>query len=255
MDKRGDLASLSTNTKTTIVTALGFSKALKESSGTGLHNCLYRGKNLGSELTAAQSAAIAVGTFDDMWIGDYWQKTTIYTYYEKTGDTTAQIGYYVATTATITVNWRIAAFDYYYRCGDSEFTKHHVVVVPDTTLYNAQMNSTNTTEGGYLASKMRTEHLERAKFLVNAAFGSSHVLTHREVFENAVVNGKTQGWSWQNSTVDLMNEIRVYGCKVFGGVDNSETTTDQGRFGAFTTSKSQLNLFKFRPNLMHYRNM
>ena len=52
-----------------------------------------------------------------------------------------------------------------------------------------------------------------------------------------------------------MNEIMVYGCKVFGGVDNSEATTDQGRLGAFTTSKSQLNLFKFRPDLMHYRNM
>ena len=183
------------------------------------HPCILRTRIPTVEIRGG-CAVIAAGTFDDMWIGDYWQKTTTYTYYEKTGDTTAQsgktyyadakgtalssqpatgadissLGYYVAATATITVNWRIAAFDYYYRCGDSEFTKHHVVVVPDTTLYNAQMNPTNTTEGGYLASKMRTEHLERAKFLVNAAFGNFHVLTRREVFENAVVNSKPQGW-------------------------------------------------------------
>lgn len=34
------------------------------------------------------------------------------------------------------MTYRIAAFDYYYNCGDTNFTKHHVVIVPDTSLYS-----------------------------------------------------------------------------------------------------------------------
>ena len=36
------------------------------------HRNVYRGKNLGSSVTAAQKAAIQNGTFDDLFIGDYW---------------------------------------------------------------------------------------------------------------------------------------------------------------------------------------
>ena len=35
------------------------------------HRNVFRGKNLGSSVTAAQKAAIANGSFDDLFIGDY----------------------------------------------------------------------------------------------------------------------------------------------------------------------------------------
>lgn len=38
----------------------------------GAHNAIYRGKSLGSTVTTAQYAAIKAGTFDDLYIGDYW---------------------------------------------------------------------------------------------------------------------------------------------------------------------------------------
>lgn len=41
-----------------------------------MHNKIYRGKNLGSTLTSGQKAAIENGTFDDIWVGDYWQIST-----------------------------------------------------------------------------------------------------------------------------------------------------------------------------------
>ena len=106
----GTLSSLSTSAKTSLVAAINeifaYTKVLKESSGAGLHNSLFRGKQIGTSLTAAQSAAIRAGTFDDMWIGDCWV-----------------IG---------GVTYRIADFDYYLRSGDTECKTHHVVVVPDT---------------------------------------------------------------------------------------------------------------------------
>ncbi len=36
------------------------------------HRLVFRGKNLGSAVTTEQLAAIQAGTFEDLWLGDYW---------------------------------------------------------------------------------------------------------------------------------------------------------------------------------------
>lgn len=213
-------------------------KALSESSGAGLHNSIFRGKNLGSALTAAQSAAIRAGTFDDLFIGDFWAMEVTYTYKDANE---------VDQTVTATVIFRIADFDYYLKSGDqgSGLATHHIVVVPDTVLYTARMNETNTTEGGYVGSEMYTKNLARAKALITAAFGSGHILTHREYLQNAVTDGRPSGGAWLNSTVELMTEQMVYGGKVFGIASNGEVIPN-----LYIVSKSQLNLFRLRPDLI-----
>lgn len=192
------------------------------SANAGAHNAIYRGKFLGTSVTEAQYAAISAGTFDDLYIGDYWT-----------------IG---------GVNYRIAAFDYYLNSGDTACTAHHVVLVPDTCLYNAAMNSTNTTAGGYVGSKMYTTGLADAKTTINNAFGSAHILTHRQYLCNAVSNGKPSGGSWYDSNVELMTEQNVYGGKVFG-VGNDGSTVP----ALYTVDKSQYPLFAFRPDLIFNR--
>ena len=178
----------------------------------GAHNAIYRGKYLGSSVTAAQYAAIAAGTFDDLYIGDYWT-----------------IG---------GVNYRIAAFDYYLHKGDTECKTHHVVIVPDTNLYNHKMNDTNVTTGGYYGSKMYTEGLTQAKNTITSAFGAAHILNHRQLLTNAVTGEYASGGSWYDSTVELMNEINVYGCSVFANIANGTAipynyTIDNGQFPLF----------------------
>lgn len=42
-----------------------------------LHNSHFRGKNLGSEITDEQIQSIRNGTFDDIWVGDYWEINNI----------------------------------------------------------------------------------------------------------------------------------------------------------------------------------
>lgn len=192
------------------------------SSGAGAHNSIYRGKNLGTSVTAAQWAAIADGSFTDLYIGDYW--------------------------VIDGVNWRIAAFDYYYKTGDTPCTTHHVVIVPDTSLYSHVMNSTSTTTGGYIGSKMYTEGLAEAKTKINSAFGSSHILSHRQLLVNAVTNGKPSGGSWYDSTVELMTEHNVYGGKIFG-VGNDGSTTPY----LYTVDKSQFQLFAHDPSMISNR--
>lgn len=187
----------------------------------GAHNAIYRGKSLGSSVTTTQYSAISAGTFDDMYIGDYWT-----------------IG---------GVNYRIAAFDYYLKCGDTSCTKHHVVLVPDTCLYNHVMNDTNITTGAYVGSKMYTEGLEQAKTTIKAAF-SGHVLSKRIHLSNATANGRASAGAWCDSEVDLMCEHMVYGNGVFSPVSDGTTIPNNYR-----VEKSQLPLFQHEPSRISNR--
>lgn len=198
----------------------------------GAHNAIYRGKSLGSTVTTAQYAAIKAGTFDDLYIGDYW---------------------------TIDgVNYRIAAFDYYLNSGDTNCTTHHVVIVPDTCLYNAQMHNTssggyeggaaNTTSGGYVGSDMYKSNLEQAKTTIKSAF-SGHVLKHRIYLTNAVANGRASGGAWCDSEVDLMCEQMVYGSGIFSPVSDGSNVPANYR-----VEKSQLPLFQHEPSRICNRN-
>lgn len=198
----------------------------------GAHNAIYRGKSLGSTVTTAQYAAIKAGTFDDLYIGDYWT-----------------IG---------GVNYRIAAFDYYLNSGDTNCTTHHVVIVPDTRLYNAQMHNTssggwesgaaNTTAGGYVGSDMYKSNLEQAKTTIKSAF-SGHVLKHRIYLTNAVANGRASGGAWCDSEVDLMCEQMVYGSGIFSPVSDGSNVPANYR-----VEKSQLPLFQHEPSRIGNRN-
>ena len=191
-------------------------------SGAGAHNSIYRGKNLGNAVTAAQWAAIQAGTFDDMYIGDYW--------------------------VTGGVTYRIAAFDYYLRAGDTDMNTHHVTLVPDASMYTHCMNDTDITTGGYVGSKMYTQGLNQAKTTITSAFGAAHILTHHQYLCNAVTNGKPSGGSWYDSTVELMTEQNVYGGKVFGAGNDGSTVP-----GLHTVDKSQFPLFTFRPDMISNR--
>lgn len=186
------------------------------SSGAGAHNSIYRGKNLGTSVTAAQWAAIADGSFTDLYIGDYW--------------------------VIDGVNWRIAAFDYYYKTGDTPCITHHVVIVPDTILYNAAMNSTDTTTGGYVGSAMYTANLEQAKTIIKTAFGSAHVITKRELLTTAVNGNTPSGWAWFDSEVELMNEVQVYGSVAWGAHDGNgyNVASDDGQFPLFVFDRTKL---------------
>lgn len=184
--------------------------------GAAAHNCIYRGKNLGTSVTAEQYAAISSGKFTDLYIGDYW--------------------------VIKGVTYRIAAFDYYYNCGDTNFTKHHVVIVPDTSLYKAQMNTSNVTTGGYTGSAMYKSNLAQAKTTIKAAFGSAHVLTKRELLTNAVNGNTPSGWAWFDSDVELMNEVQVYGSVAWGAHDGNgyNVASGDGQFPLFMFDRTKL---------------
>lgn len=179
-------------------------------TGAGIHNSLFRGKDLGTAFTAAQSAAIVAGTFDDLYTGDYWTINNVV--------------------------YRIAGFDIFLHTGDTELTKHHAVIVPDKNMYNAQINETNIATGGYYNSLMKQSNLATALATVKAAFGDSHILSRRVPLTNAVSGSNASEWAWYDSQIDLMTERQVCESPAWGQVAHNgyNADTQYSRFPLFT---------------------
>lgn len=189
--------------------------------GALLHNSRPRMKFLGNQVTPEQYKSISDGTFEDLYVGDYWIINDVL--------------------------WRIYDFDYYLNCGDSNniSTMHHVVIVPDKSLYNAKMNDTNTTVGGYYNSTMYNTNLNQAKTIINTAF-NGHILNHRICVTNAVSNGQGSATIWVNSTVDLMCSQMVFGSGIFSPVASGSIIPANN-----VVEKSQLSLFRHSQNFIN----
>lgn len=190
----------------------------------GFANSVFRGKYLGSSFTDEQSNDITSGTFKLVRLGDYWN-----------------IG---------GITWRVADCDYFIHCGDNIDLGHHVVIVPDQNLKNGDskttacaMNDTNTTDGGYVNSKMKQTIIpsDEVTGKITSTFGS-HVLQYKSLLCNAVANGVPSGWAWYDTKVDLMNEYMVYGLSITGS----------SKFNA-GIRKTQLSLFRVARRFMNNR--
>lgn len=197
------------------VAALNYSNA-------AAHNAIFRGKYLGNHVTDEQWAAIKAGTFDDLYIGDYWT-----------------IG---------GVDYVIAAFNYYLNCGDTACTANHVTIVPRKNLYNHVMNDTNVVTGAYVGSKMYASGLNSAKTTIANAFGSAHILTIRQLFQNSVTGDYENEQAWYDASVFLMNEINVYGGYVFKSFLHGTGWTYM-----YSIDNSQYPVFAFDKKMIHTR--
>ena len=180
------------------------------------HNSIYRGKNLGTQFTAEMSTNIKNGTFKDMYCGDY-----------------------------LVINgttYRFMDLDYLYKTGDTSLETHHILVVPDAPMYNHVMNDTNTTEGGYVGSKMYISGLDQALAKIKADFGEAHIVTYRNLLVNTVSNGVPSNWSLYSRQIDIMNEEMVYGTRAWSQA--SQNGYDTG------ANKSQLAAFRHNHSLI-----
>ena len=189
-------------------------------NGPEAHNAMWGGRDITDAFNnGTVSAKIANGTFRDIFPGDYITKqVTIPRVLADDGTTELFAG------GTYTVNWVVADCDYWINKGDDPFiiTRHHVAIVPQVPIFNARMNPTNTTDGGYAGSEMYKKIIPAcATGLVNT-FGSDHILTFRDRLTRdlntaAVSSGITvftgaSNWNgaWYSQQCNLMSEAMVY---------------------------------------------
>lgn len=159
-------------------------------TNSGTHNSLYRGASLGTN-AAPYMNAIRTGTFSGMYLGDYW------------------------TYAGVT--WRIAAFDYFMNVGGTPINQHHVVVVPDSSLYNSNMHVTAPFKGSYLDHSINKSGLIQAERMVKSAFGDANVMNGwTRVSQGINDNGTVISYTWYNVTAMLLDEQMVFGQQLMG---------------------------------------
>lgn len=169
-----------------------------------MHRNIFRGQYLGESITAEQLATIRDGSFKDLYIGDYWERDgTIY---------------------------RIADINYWKNVGYPEsekVQKPHILIVPDTVLGSGQMNTSNSTAGGYRNSSMKAARLVQIADSLPDAF--KNILISHRIFSDG---------TWITASIDLMNEVMVHGTYICTDNSNKQTSDTQ-----------QLALFRLAPEL------
>ena len=209
--------------------------------GAEAHNAMWGGRDITAAFNAGTvSANIANGTFKDIFPGDYITKQiTIPQVLADDGTTELFAG------GTYTVNWVVADCDYWWHKGDNTAMEtHHVVIVPQAPIFNARMNATNTTEGGYAGSEMYKNVIPACATGIVSAFGADHILTFRDGISNSVDTSHvssglpqftgTPGWwgEWVSVQCNLMSEKMVYGAPICsaGAMDNTMATRQMSAF-------------------------
>lgn len=185
------------------------------------HNNIFRGDDLFAKGYTIDDicAMIADGSFSDIYIGDYFTLSgsieNVPCFVEQTGDDGTKS--LVESTQTVTYNtkFRIAGLDTYLNTGDTAFTAHHAVIVPDKNIGTNRMNSTNTAVGGYVNSFMFASVLP----VYNTHFDvklNNHLLTHREILSSSATNSTANNWEWHDIKINLMSEPEVYDSNLWG---------------------------------------
>ena len=207
--------------------------------GAEAHNAMWGGRDITASFNnGTVSANIANGTFRDIFPGDYITKQV------------------TISGKTYTVNWVIADCDYWINKGDGDtaVTVHHVAIVPQAPIFDANMNATNTTEGGYMGSRMFKETIPACATGIVNAFGASHILTFRDwLISGMTANQISSGlpnftggaqWGaspWVSVQCDLMTEKMVLGAPV-----NSASALDEW------CATRQMSAFRLSENLINY---
>ena len=139
--------------------------------------------------------------------------------------TNVRPGDYILGSSTGKKYW-VVDLDYYYQHGSSSsFSKHHLTMMCAWNTGSKAMNSTNTTEGGYVGSEMYTTHVPNViSTYLTPDFGSN-LLTFPCMLGNTMTSstargnglaGATTNRAWSDEQAILPGEVQVYGYQAYG---------------------------------------
>ena len=104
----------------------------------------------------------------------------------------------------------------------------------------------NDTSRGYVektdAKSIRKYIKDTIEPAIKTDFGSSHVLSYRALYPSAYSSGVATNWAWVDACVELMDEVEVYGCQIWGS-----SPYEVGH------SARQLDLFRIDPSFKYNR--
>jgi hypothetical protein len=180
-----------------------------------MHKNIIRGRNLGVRITSDQHKAITSGTFEGLWLGDYWLNDNM--------------------------AWRIVDFNYWNV--NNALTTPHIVVMPDRPLYRQQMyDTTASSTNSFWGSKV-WQNINSCNDYVTRVFDSNMVRIHVDSYQSQMnEGGGFVSPTIKSKSIDprvkyiIPNEIMIYGTRV-------AATSGIGSDGLHEVSNRQLQLF------------
>lgn len=174
--------------------------SVPEISNAGFHNSIYREKDISSYLTDGSLwERISSGTFDDLFIGDYFE---------------------VDLSGTRVM--RIAGFDTFYKTfgGENGMNSHHAIIIPDDCLEQQNMSEITIVDG-YVGTDMfrtflpfwatRLEEFLGGHVLNVYEYLTSHVDDNAKNCLRPNLTGASNACTWTPSKANLLSETEVYG--------------------------------------------
>ena len=202
--------------------AMGYANAAASYFSVANHRNIYRGVSLGDEITSAQQDAIRTGSFDGIYIGDYWE--------------------------TLDGRAYVADMDYWLGMGTD---KHHLIIICDGLLnsnyFVSSMRTTPDVGYGYRSSRIYSVLLSTppaALCDVMCDYPIYIQTRYNDVdLQTGVPNGNTNGscsvWA------ELLTETMVFGQRI-----NSITNNGTNNFESVEPFHPQLTIFRLYPGFL-----
>lgn len=180
-----------------------------------MHKNIIRGRNLGVRISSDQHKAITSGTFEGLWLGDYWFNNNM--------------------------AWRIVDFNYWNV--NNALPTPHIVVMPDRPLYRQQMyDTTASSTNSFWGSKV-WQNINGCDDYVIRVFDSNTIRMHTDSYQSQMnEGGGFVSPTIKSKSIDprvkyiIPNEIMIYGTRV-------AATSGIGSDGLHEVSSRQLQLF------------
>lgn len=180
-----------------------------------MHKNIIRGRNLGVRISPEQHKAITSGTFEGLWLGDYWFNNNM--------------------------AWRIVDFNYWNV--NNALPTPHIVVMPDRPLYRQQMyDTTASSTNSFWGSKV-WQSINGCDDYVIRVFDSNTIRLHVDSYQSQMnEGGGFVSPTIKSKSIDprvkyiIPNEIMIYGTRV-------SATSGIGSDGLHEVSSRQLQLF------------
>ncbi len=170
--------------------------------GGATHNSIFRGKDLGSTITGAQYNAIKNGTFDDMYIGDYWT-------FGGVKHRIAHFDYFLGRSMYYAEKIQpgdIAAKSYH------RTTPHHVILLPDASIITGKWHTEDTILQGYYGTNFWNEILPQIYTMLGGYVGAEHLLEFQQTMAAKMNDAHTQvGYTSQYVMASLLSVQELFG--------------------------------------------
>ena len=202
---------------------------------------IYRGKNLGTEFTPEQRKAVQDGSFDDLFIGDYWENPEV-----------------ISPLGGMTVRWMIVDLDYIFGVDMESGTpvmKHSIMIMPDQCIGNGNVD--RMSDLSYKSSPIRasldnqTDDPEKVHQQINTIFGvkndgSPRLVQYADHLPSEVDsnNGITTKATYAACLVELPSTSML-----FGSANANYGTLSLGSPSKLSYGK-QFSLFAVKPELI-----